>query len=150
MVYHPHYDFYFLNLSSVTFLKLALKILNKDLHTFYLNKWLALLAYTAHTVTNCQRTLRIRYPIATKNVHTVAICQRTLHMHTLILLQKKLRYKQLKNEQIFLICKYKLNCYQYLIMKQFGLLIPKYIFVQYQYLLFTKFGPLIQKCIFVL
>jgi hypothetical protein len=26
--------------------------------------------------------------------------------HTLILLQKKLRYKYLKNEQIFLICKY--------------------------------------------
>jgi hypothetical protein len=38
MVYLPHFDFYFWNQSSVTFLKLNfLKILKKDSHTFYLN-----------------------------------------------------------------------------------------------------------------
>jgi hypothetical protein len=36
--------------------------------------------------------------------HHVQSC--SVSLHTLILLQKKLRYKYLKNEQIFLICKF--------------------------------------------
>jgi hypothetical protein len=47
--------------------------------------------------------------------------------------------------QIFLICKYLLYCYQYLIMTKFRLLIPKYIFVQYHFVLLRKFGLLIPK-----
>jgi hypothetical protein len=33
----PHFDFYFLNLSSATFFKIKLKIWNNILHAFYLN-----------------------------------------------------------------------------------------------------------------
>jgi hypothetical protein len=41
MVYTPppHFDFYFLNLSSATFFKIKLKIWNNILHAFYLNKY---------------------------------------------------------------------------------------------------------------
>jgi hypothetical protein len=35
----PHFDFYFLNLSSATFFKIKLKIWNNILHAFYLNKY---------------------------------------------------------------------------------------------------------------
>ncbi len=40
----PHFDFYFLNQSSVTFLKITLKIYKKILHPFYLNKYYAQLS----------------------------------------------------------------------------------------------------------
>ena len=39
MVYTPPFEFYFLNLSSATFFKISLKIWNKILHAFYLNKY---------------------------------------------------------------------------------------------------------------
>ncbi len=86
----------------------------------------------------------------TYRVYGTSPTQNMVSNPTLILHPKRFRYKQLNYVQIFLICKYLLYCYQYLIMTKFRLLIPKYIFVQYLFVLLRKFGLLIPKYIFVL